>query len=358
MNSIKNICYFGIFDPSSSRNAVYIRGLRERGFNVIVCNDDTTGLLKYLNIIKKFMRMRKGVDVIIVGYSGHIIVPLAKILSWMTIQKPVIFDALCSFYESNILSRDAFKKIPFREFLCHFIDYIANMSADLILLETSAQKKYYVNTLRVAPEKCLVMYTGVDDSIFYEDKTIKKLDIFTAVFRGKINNESGVLHIIDAAEKLAPYNINIRIIGFGWGMIAQEVYKKIKEYPYKNLEFINSFLEDTELRKKVLECHVSLGQFACHERLARTIPHKAFEALSMGLPYITAHSVALEEIFIDGDICFMLRCGDAEGIAQVIKEMASRDMKDISYKMREEYKKRYTPVKIVKPLVEYIHKLQ
>ncbi len=357
MNRIKNICYFGIFDPSSSRNVVYIRGLKEHGFNIILCNSVISGPLKYLNLIKKFMSIRKDIDVIIVGYSGHIIVPLAKILSSLTIGKPVIFDALCSFYESNILSRDAFKNIPLRKLWCHLIDSIANLSADLILLETYAQKKYYVDNLGVVGDKCLVVYTGVDDSVFCEDSTIKKLNTFTAVFRGKINNESGVVHIIEAAEKLISYNINIRIIGFGWGAVAQEVHERIKKYPHKNLEFINSFLEEGELRKKTLECHVSLGQFACHERLSRTIPHKAFEALSMGIPYVTARSTALEEIFIDGDNCFMLRCGDADGIAHVIKEMSNRDMSEISHKMREEYKKKYTAVKIVEPLVAYIHKL-
>lgn len=323
MKNNLTICYFGIFDPHFSRNAVYIKGLRENGVNVIVCTDRSSGIKKYINIVKRFLRIKKEIDLIIVGYSGHIIVPFAKILSTLTIRKPVIFDALCSFYESNILSRDAFKKMPFRNIYAHFIDWLANKSADVILLETEKQKEYYIDKLKVSKEKCLVAYTGVDDSQFYYDQTIKKLDTFTVLFRGKFTPEAGLKYIIETARIIQQHGekINFRIVGYGWGKINDDTQKKIKELKLKNLEFINKHLSFEELRKNILECHVSLGQFENHERLQRTIPHKAFEAMVMKIPYITGRNEPSKEILEDGKTCLFVNLADSEDLVNKILQL-------------------------------------
>ena len=66
------------------------------------------------------------------------------------------------------------------------------------------------------------------------------------------------------------------------------------------------------------KCHVALGQFANHERLKRTIPHKAFEALSLKLPYITARNEGVSEILQEGKHSLMVNPADPKDLAQKI----------------------------------------
>lgn len=356
MSKSLTICYFGIFDPQFSRNAVYIKGLEQNGVQVIVCTDHAPGFKKYLNITKQLWQIRRQIDAIVVGYSGHTVVPLAKIISLVGVGKPVIFDALCSFYESNILSRDAFKKIPGRKFWCRLIDWLANTFADIILVETKAQKWFYIQTLKVSENKCLVAYTGVNEDLFYFDPNVKKSDTFTVLFRGKFTPEAGIEHIIKAAEILEQQgeNINFRIIGFGWGEVNKEIQAQVKSFQLKNLEFINRYLPIAELRHLMLESHVSLGQFADHDRLKRTIPHKAFEAAVMRLPYITAKTGPIGEVFTDGVDCLFVHPADPKDLADKILSVKNNQalgpaLADMAYEL---YQEKLTPQILAKDLLE------
>jgi len=153
------VCYFGIYNPEFSRNAVYMRGLRENRVEVIECNDRTPGIRKYWNLVKKHWEIRNDYDVLVVGYPGQTLVSLAKLIS----RKPVVLDALCSLYESLILSRDAYKGNPLRVPVIRSVDWLAYKCADKILVETEKQKSYFEKRLHVSPGKCAVIYTGVDD---------------------------------------------------------------------------------------------------------------------------------------------------------------------------------------------------
>lgn len=357
MKNILTICYFGIFDPNFSRNAVYIKGLRENGVKVIVCTDTSPGIQKYINIIKQFLKVRKEIDFIFVGYSGHTIVPWTKILSLLTVHKPIVFDALCSFYESNILSRDAFKNVPLRKVLCRLVDWIANTSADIILLETQKQKEYYIKNLNVPENKCIVALTGLNDDLFYFDPSVKKLDTFTVLFRGKFTPEAGLKYILEAAHILREENINFRIVGYGWGSVNDEIQKQVKELKLEKLEFINRHLSIEELRKNILECHVSLGQFENHERLSRTIPHKAFEAMAMKIAYITGDTEPSREVLEDKKTCLFVGLANAQDIANKILNL--RD--DVALRTSLEqngydlYQSKLTPKVLAKNLLEKLN---
>jgi glycosyltransferase involved in cell wall biosynthesis len=320
-----------------------------------VCTEQTGGFLKYVKLCKEFFKIRKEIDLIIVGYSGHVIVPFAKILSMLTIQKPVVFDALCSFYESNILSRDAFKSVPFRGFFAHGIDHIANIFSDYIMVETKQQKEYYTKILGVKEHKCIVALTGVNDDEFYYEP-ITKQSRFTVLFRGKFTPEAGLNHILEAVDLLRNEDIFFKIIGYGWGRVDDEIQEKIKKLNTVKVGFINRHLPINELRQNILECHVSLGQFEKHDRLSRTIPHKAFEALAMKIPYITAKTVPVQEILEDGKTCLFVNSASPQDIAEKIKVLRDNptlreSLIDNGFKL---YQEKLTPKELAKKLLSLL----
>ncbi len=347
---MKNVLYFGIFDPEFSRNKVYIRGLRENGVRVIICTDNTPGLLKYWHLFRKHWALRKKYDVMIVGYPGYIIVPFARLIT----RKRIIFDALCSFFETEILSRDALHEIPFRKPYARSIDWFATRCADTILVETEAQKKYFEEKLGVRQGKCIVVYTGVDDNIFRPDETVKPFERFTALFRGRITHEAGVDVVLRAAKLLENKNINFLIIGYGWNKEKEQFDRALDELMPKNVRHIKKQLQFEELIPLMQKCHVALGQFSDHERLKRTIPHKAFEALAMKLPYITASADGINEILKEDQNFLTVTPNNPEDLAKKILLLHDQpDVRsDLSLEGNSLYKYRFVPQKIVGPLLK------
>lgn len=336
------VLYFGIFDPNFSRNKIYGDGLRQNGVEVIVCTDTSRGLLKYWRLFLKHWKLRNHYDVMIVGFPGYIIVPFAKLIS----RKPVIFDALCSFYETQIISRDAYSGNIFRLPYVRVIDWLSTRCADIILVETEQQKKYFIQSLGVKEKKLQVVLTGVDDSQFHADPSVKKLPTFTALFRGRITREAGATYVLDAAKLLENAGVDFLVIGYGWGQPIDEFNALMKQLSPKNVRYIREHLPMNEMVTLMQGCHVSLGQFANNERLKRTIPHKAFESLAMKLPYISGRAGGVEGFLIDGENCLLANCANAQDIADKIMQLKNDPLlaKKIADNGFELYKRTSSPL--------------
>lgn len=313
------ICYFGIYRSDFGRNKTYINGLKQNGIEIIECRDNSRGPLKFLKLFFEHRKIKNSYDYLIVGYPGHIVVWLAKLIS----KKPVIFDALCTLYEGEILSRNLYKYNLFMKAWILFIDWLAVKCADLILVESEAQKKYFVGRFNLSDEKVARVFTGTDEEIFYTDLSIKKREKFTVLFRGRFLPEAGVEYIIQAIKLLENNDVDFLIIG--GGVVEEEIGLLIQSVKLSNLEWINQYLPTDELRKKMLECHVSLGQFGNHVRLQRTIPHKCFESLVLGLPYVTGKNVAVSELLTDRENCLMVNNADPRDLADKILELKNNN---------------------------------
>ncbi len=308
------ICYFGIYDPEFGRNKVYMAGLRKLGHDVVECRDSSPGLLKYIRLRRKHRAILKkgGYDALIVGYPGHVVVPFAKRIS----NKPVIFDALCTLYEGEVLSRGKYRSNPLMRSWINYIDTKAAKSADIILVESQAQKAFFVERFALDPATIERIYTGCDENVFKPDLAQKKRDRFTVVFRGKFLPEAGVKHVVAAAKILEDSGVDFLILGHGF--LEKEIREEIARLEPKNLEWLGDKLPPEDMARRMAECHVSLGQFEDHERLSRTIPHKAFESLALGLPYVTGRTAGASELLTDGKDCLMVNCADPKDLAAKI----------------------------------------
>ncbi len=346
------ICYFGIYNPIESRNKIYMKGLRQNGVTIIECRDTTRGPLKYLKLFWKHFKIRNAYDFLIVGYPGHVVVPFAKFIS----KKPVILDALCSLYEGVIISREKHGAFFLREKYTRLVDRLAIRYADIILLETNLQKKFFEENLNAPAHKCVRLFTGADDEVFHLDSNIKKRENFTVVFRGKFLPEAGVPHIITAAKILENSGIDFLIIGNGF--LKRDIVTLFEEVKPANMTLILHNLDFQELKTKMQECHVSLGQFGRHKRLSRTIPHKCFESLALGLPYVTARAEGVAEILRDKENCLFVHAGDSEDLAEKIRLLRDDHVlrENIARNGHALYLKECTPFALAKELLSIIMK--
>lgn len=316
-NKKKNkYCYFGIYEPTKmARNHVFADGLKQNGLEYVECVDASRSFFKFINLIKKHRMVKNDYDFMVVGYLSNVVAPLARLIS----RKKVIYNALCSMYEGEILDRERYNKFSFGAFYIWLKDFLAFHSANLILVESESQKKFLSKTFLIRKDKMKVLLTGASDNIFYPSENIKKNDNFSVVFRGWFLPATGAEYVIEAARILKDKNIKFLIIGRG--MLREKIESMIKEYDLDNVELITEFLPDDVLREKMLSCNAILGQFADHSRMHRTIQNKTFEALALKMPYITMDSVSNKELLINKKNCVFVKPADAEDLAEKILEL-------------------------------------
>ncbi len=295
---------------SHSVNAVYLKGLRANNINV---EELFIQHKEYPDFIKYLFRHRNSFDIILIGYDSPFLACLAKLFS----NKKVVYNALCSVYERLIISRALAPKYSIKAAYYWLSDLLAVHSADLTMVETDGQAEYFRKIFFLPKNKIFKAWTGVDDDRFCgNDRNIERFQSFTAVFRGQFLPEAGVDILIESAKLLSGKDIRILLIG--GGLETPKVRRLIGELKPDNLEFINSFLPDNELRLLMERSHLSLGQLANHPRLERTIPHKAYEALAMRLPYLTAANKGILELLENGETCITCEPASAESLAEKI----------------------------------------
>jgi glycosyltransferase involved in cell wall biosynthesis len=307
--------YINLTKEIPPRDKIYLDGFRKNGVEIEEYIDNSEALKKFWRIFKKHHAIAGNYDLMLVGYTAHILVPFARLIS----RKKIIFNALGSLYEGIIVSRGQGSPFSLRGIYCWLVDFLAFHCASLSLVESNEQKKYIARKFFVNEKKLLRAWTGADDNAFFYDSAIKKLSTFTVLFRGGFLPESGIEYALEAAKILENEDINFRIIG--WGMLERKVEEMIKKLELKNVEWIRKKLPLEELRVKMQECHLSLGQLSDHERLGRTIPHKAFESIAMKLPYLTARNKAVLELLTEKEMCFCGNPADAQDLAKKILEI-------------------------------------
>ena len=360
------ICWFGIYKPDFSRNRVYMEGLRRSGHEIIECRDESRGMLKFWRLYVKHRKILKmgGYDALVVGYPGHLVVPLAKLLvltnRWKTGHcTPVIADLLGSLADAEKHSHGAGW---LRVLKLRMIDLLAVMFADIVLLESHAQMKYFSHEFGNL-HKYRVVYTGVDEGVFShvgslladgtEGNRFQTGGIFTVFFRGKLTPECGIGHILKAAEILKnDHNICFKIIGKGYLLPFTE--RMIAEKGLRNVTLESRYLSDQEMRTTVRKASLYLGQFEQNHRLKRTIPHKAFEAFAAGIPYLSAEAPAIQELVTEGETGFLVPMEDAGLIAEKIRVLSRQPdlLARVSRNARNMYEERLTSVRLASEIIK------
>ena len=341
------ICYIN-FKLDSPRDQITLRGLRENGVTVTEIADNTPGWKKYANIARQYRAHQHECDVVMVGYAGSV---LAIFMRFLT-RKSIVYNTLATFVDSMVISRFAGSFFSLASLRYYLTDFFAFHLSNHTFLECEAQKDMVVRLFGVSPRKLSVHYVGTDDTEFYFDSAIQKLPQFTVVFRGMFLAEAGADVVVRAAKELEGKNIAVRVIGRG--LLLPEIEKLVAELKPANLELTTARLPVEELRQKMLECHLSLGQLADHPRVHTTIPHKAFESMSMKLPYLTGANKGVLEVLDEGQTCFTVPPGDHHALACRILELRDRpaDLARVAESAYRLYQTEFTPKILVRKMLE------
>lgn len=331
------VCYFGIYNPKYSRNKVLIKGLEENGVEIIECQVDPKKKFKYWKLFKKHRKVGN-YDFMIVGFPGHTVMPLAKLIC----RKPIIFDALVSLYDSNVFDRKNVSPHSLKALKYWLLDWFSCKLANVILLDTNEHINYFVKKYGINKEKFHCLYIGSDNEIMYPRPSNKNHSQFLVHFHGTYIPLQGIEYIIEAAKLLEAQNIKFNLIGRG--QTQQEIINLSKKLNTRNVNFID-FLPQEELVKYIAQADVCLGIFGQTPKAKRVIPNKVYEAIAMKKSLITADTPAVREIFKNREHCLLCNIADSKDLAEKILELKNNpelrnQLAENGYKL---YKEKLTP---------------
>lgn len=308
---IKKIIYLSNTRLDYSLNAVLIKGLRENGVQVsnICVKKGVRGFMKTLSFYRNNSR---DADLVIIGFDS----PAMVIFIRPFCRKKIIYNAFRSLYEGLIISRKLASPFSVKAIYYWLLDFVAVRFANLTIVETNHQLDFFKKMFRISEKKMYRNWIGVDENMFFYDSSIPKSDVFTVLFRGALMPEAGAKYVVRAAKLLE--DKNIRFIIVGGGILSGRVKELIGELNPKNLEYVEDYLSYEQLRYMMQKCHLSLGQLSDHNRLNRTIPHKAYESLAMKLPYLTASNTGILELLTEEKTCITCKPADTQSVAEKI----------------------------------------
>jgi len=300
------VCFFGIYDPSYTRNSILVKGLRQNGIEVIECNVTRGRLGKYLTLAVKHWKIREKYDVMIVAFPGYQASILAKIIT----RKPVILDAFFSIYDSEVCDRKATKPKTLAALYYWLLDWLSCSLADKVLLDTFAHIDYFCEMFFLKKEKFIRILLGADDQLIKHGPQ-KSRGYLLVHFHGIATPLQGVNYIVEAAYLLNKENIKFNLIG----------NKTRRYYTNKgdnnNINFIET-VSYKELINYMAEADVCLGIFGDSAKTKVVIHNKVYEALAAGKAVITADTPAARELLTDKEDCLFCRTADPKDLAEKI----------------------------------------
>ncbi|MDE2218373.1 MAG: glycosyltransferase [Patescibacteria group bacterium] len=347
------ICYISVVKPIYPRDISVLDGLKKLGIEVYELYDDSPHLKKIWRLWKRHREIKNRYDFIIIGYTGYVLIPFFRFFT----RKRIIFNALCSLYEGCIISRGE-KRIR-KKIYFSLIDFIAFHFSSMVSVESDSQKEFIAKRYFLKKTKIITVRTGTIDNYFLYDPKVEKNKIFTVLFRGNLMPESGIQHAIEAAIILKNRaDIKFKILGNGNNYWNEKVSRMINENSLDNVDWIKDKLSFEELKYRMLQSHLSLGQLGNHSRLARTIPHKVFDSLALKIPILTARNKAVLELLEENATCFCFNPADSKDLARKILEIKDQtqlreDVRERAYKL---YKENLTSKTLAKKLIDLITK--
>lgn len=332
------VCYWGTYDRNYPRNITIIAGLRKNGVEVVELHEPlwqstkdklaraSAGwfapglLLRWLAIYFRLalrLYREKGVDCLMVGYSGHFDMFPAWVLGKIK-GVPVVFDAFLSLYEAFVFDRPAIKRGSFKARLLWVIDKYSCRLADLVLLDTEDHIKYFCAEFGLPAAKFRRSFIGASEDRFYPRRAPAQQGPCTVLHFGRYIPLHGLKYIVRAAKELENEGVAFKFIGAGEELGA--TLALARELGVKNLEFLE-FVEPDELVNHIAAADICLGVFGETEKASRVIPNKVYEALAMRRPVITGKSPAADELLTDGEDCLLCAMASPAAIAAAVRRL-------------------------------------
>ncbi len=315
---MKRISFIATREPGYSRVSIVRKGLQEHFAQVDeFLSDQKSYPLRLVIIAMKVMwawltgRLGKS-EAVVIGFFAQPIFPLVRLLY----RGPIIADAYFSLFDTMVNDKQKATAKSFKGRLCFWLDSHMLKHADLSLTDTNEHVAYLKCQFNAPEADVRRLWISAETTPLPSRlKTADANSTFHVFFWGGFIPLQGVPTIVRAAGLLQTENIQFSIFGAGQTLARCEQLKT--ELQISNLSFLG-WATHKEIFERASRSHVALGIFGETEKAGRVIPNKAYEALAMGIPLVTRHSAASNELLVDRENCLLVDAGDAEQLAAKI----------------------------------------
>jgi glycosyltransferase involved in cell wall biosynthesis len=316
------VCFISGREPSYTRNAVILNGLKENGTEVIECTSYSCSYLtRYPSGLCKFLLLRHKADVIFIGFFGQPLVPIVKMLT----HKPIVLDAFISGYDTLCFDRKKFKPNSLPGKFLYWLDRRSCECANMVLLDTNAHIKYFTETFGLDRGKFRRVFVGAEESNFYPREIVKANNKFKVLYYGSYLPIQGIEYIISAAKALERYeDISFKIIGKG--PESEKIKSLVKAEPAKNIQFID-WRPYHDLPLEIAHADICLGgHFSNIDKAKRVIAGKTFQQIAMKKPVILGDNPANRELFQDRKNALLCELANPDALTAAILELKNNDV--------------------------------
>jgi glycosyltransferase involved in cell wall biosynthesis len=351
------VLWFGTYSvgPGYPRNTVLIEGLRAVGVGVEECHaplfedaadkvaaaSTKSGLVRFgARALRAWARLllafgRAGPrDVVVVGYTGHVDLFLARALAAAR-RTPVVLDAFLSPYDTVVRDRRLLPERSAAARALFVLERTALRLADLVLTDTQAHAAYMARTFGVRAERFVPVPVGslvrapVRARVPVPAGGGGEARPFTSFFCGTFVPLQGVSYILDAAA-LAP---DLRFDIVGDGPDGATVEEEVARRGMHNVTLHRRFIPRAALERRLAEADAVLGVFGTTPKSRRVIPCKVYDGLAAGLPVVTGDGAGPAELLSDGRDALLVDRSRPAALVEALRRL--RDEPGLAERLRE-----------------------
>ncbi len=133
---------------------------------------------------------------------------------------------------------------------------------------------------------------------------------------GRLSEEKGFAHLIDAAERLRDEGLDLELRIAGEGELEDALRARIAASPHAGSLALLGFVEDT---RALFE---SFDLF-CLSSLREGLPNVVLEAMAMEVPVVATRSGGMDAFATDGEDALLVEPGSSEALASALRRVAT-----------------------------------
>lgn len=352
------ILFFGTYDPERHpRVKVLKEGLAARGADVRECHRPLDlGTAARVRILQRpwlaplllariavawiALAVRglrhRDIDVVVVGYMGHLDIHLARLL-WPRTTR--VLDHLISLADT---ATDRGETAHWKTRLLDAVDRAAVQAADVPVVDTDA----HVALLpRGAASRAVVVPVGAPNEWFIRRRGADG-EVVEVVFFGLFTPLQGTPVIGATIAHLAGEQ-RLRFTMIGNGQDLAEAQRRAGDAP--NAKWID-WMEPDELRQVVARSDVCLGIFGTGQKALRVVPNKVYQGAAAGCAVVTSDTEPQRRAL--GHAGIYVPAGDAEALAETLHKLATdlSQLEEARRSMLAHARNNFTPRAVVAPL--------
>lgn len=304
-------------EPNYVRNQVLQRALA-RNHRVYLATDQARpASWRYAKAVcRAISGLGRKPDLVLVGFYGQPLMPVMHVLTRQT----TVLDAFVSTYDTLCFDRQRFRpnSVPGR--LAFQLDLWSCRWADLVLVDSEANRAYFHETFGLAKERTAVVYTGCDESEFTPRAAPPSAGRFRVFTHSSFLPLHGIEYVLHAAKRLkGESSIAFTIAGAGPRLATMQ--RLVRKLDLGNVR-LPGWLPHTQLPDHIARADLCLGgHFSDVPKAGRHIATKTFQFLAMGKPTIVGDSAANREVMHHRENAYLCPVADPQALADAILEL-------------------------------------